>query len=89
MDLNEYQDKTDETAIYPDKRGTLGIAYCALKLAGEAGEEAEKAFRRRAIPLTLAQEIERWRAEYRAAFKHRHDPIVVRLQFEAAQEAKP
>ena len=42
MDLNEYQDKTDETAIYHDKRGTLGIAYCALKLAGEAGEVAEK-----------------------------------------------
>lgn len=39
-----YQRQTDNTAVYPGK-GTGGkeaITYCALKLAGEAGEVAEK-----------------------------------------------
>lgn len=42
MDLNEYQTKAFETAIYPGKYGMLGKAYCALKLNGEAGEVAEE-----------------------------------------------
>ena len=41
MDLQEYQNKTNMTAVYPDM-GPRGIVYPALKLAGEAGEVAEK-----------------------------------------------
>lgn len=39
MDFNEYQDKTEETAIYPEDEA---IHYLALGLNGEAGEVAEK-----------------------------------------------
>lgn len=41
MQLNDYQNQAEKTAIYPT--GTfLGIAYVALGLAGEAGEVANK-----------------------------------------------
>lgn len=39
--FKEYQDKTETTAIYP-REGNQGILYCGLKLAGEAGEVAQK-----------------------------------------------
>lgn len=39
MNLNEYQDAALATAIYPKE---YKIIYPALKLAGEAGEVAEK-----------------------------------------------
>lgn len=41
--LNGYQDAAASTAIYPG-RGMpfVGVSYCALKLAGEAGEVADK-----------------------------------------------
>lgn len=42
MDINDYQTRTADTAIYPGKGTPLGLIYCALKLAGEAGEVAEK-----------------------------------------------
>lgn len=41
MLLNEYQTRARETAIYPQPLGNLPV-YPALKLAGEAGEVAEK-----------------------------------------------
>ena len=41
MDFNQYQRHTETTAIYP-REGNQGIIYCGLKLAGEAGEVAEK-----------------------------------------------
>lgn len=37
MNLNEYQSRADETAIYPGKGTPLGLIYCALGM-GEAGE---------------------------------------------------
>ena len=42
--MNDYQARAHYTAVYPDcGKGTLKAAtYCALKLAGEAGEVAEK-----------------------------------------------
>lgn len=40
MDFQEYQDRSRETAVYPD-RGR-NIVYPTLGLAGEAGEVAEK-----------------------------------------------
>ena len=42
MDLNEYQRKALETAIYPsDPLVLTGLVYTALGLNGEAGEVAE------------------------------------------------
>ena len=44
MDLNDYQEQAVGTAVYPSAGKGIreGKAYCALKLAGEAGEVAEK-----------------------------------------------
>lgn len=44
MNFNEYQKRASSTAIYPSSGMGIrtGIAYCALKLAGEAGEVAQK-----------------------------------------------
>lgn len=42
LTLNGYQACTADTAIYPGKGTPLGLIYCGLKLAGEAGEVAEK-----------------------------------------------
>lgn len=39
MDINEYQHKARETALYPIDQG---LVYCALGLTGEAGEVADK-----------------------------------------------
>lgn len=39
MDLNEYQRKARETAVYPVQ---LGLIYSVLGLTGEAGELANK-----------------------------------------------
>ena len=41
MDFNEYQTAAISTAKYHDLK-IPGIVYCAMKLAGEAGEVAEK-----------------------------------------------
>jgi NTP pyrophosphatase (non-canonical NTP hydrolase) len=44
MDFNNYQERTEKFAIYPD-RGTgskAEFSYLALGLVGEAGEVAEK-----------------------------------------------
>jgi NTP pyrophosphatase (non-canonical NTP hydrolase) len=41
FDLNFYQQRASETAIYPGKGTALGLIYCALKLSGEAGEVAD------------------------------------------------
>lgn len=42
MNLDEYQLATDVTAVYPGQGETMGLAYAALGLAGEAGEIANK-----------------------------------------------
>lgn len=39
MNVEEYQDIIQKTAIYPTE---VGLAYCALGLTGESGEVAEK-----------------------------------------------
>lgn len=38
---DEYQRISSKSAIYPGQGTPLGLAYCALKLNGEAGEFAE------------------------------------------------
>lgn len=42
MDLNEYQELTKDTAIYPGQGETWGLLYCSLGLANESGEVAGK-----------------------------------------------
>lgn len=42
MDFNEYQEYAEKTAIYPGQNGEVGMMYCTLGLAGEAGEVANK-----------------------------------------------
>ncbi len=39
MEFDDYQEKTEETAVYPEEDA---IEYLALGLNGEAGEVAEK-----------------------------------------------
>lgn len=39
MELDQYQAKALSTVVFPEE---WGIAYCALKLSGEAGEVAEE-----------------------------------------------
>lgn len=39
--LNEYQEISSGTAIYPGQGTPLGLCYVALKMNGEAGEFAE------------------------------------------------
>jgi NTP pyrophosphatase (non-canonical NTP hydrolase) len=39
LNFNEYQAKAMSTAVYP---ASLGLVYVGLKLAGEAGEVADK-----------------------------------------------
>jgi NTP pyrophosphatase (non-canonical NTP hydrolase) len=40
--FSKYQAATEATAIYPGQGGDMGLIYCALGLAGEAGEYANK-----------------------------------------------
>lgn len=40
--FDAYQREAKETAVYPGQGSFLGVVYCSLKLAGEAGEVAEK-----------------------------------------------
>lgn len=42
MDFNEYQRKTDKTAVYPQETLLDAVLYTTLGLAGEAGEVANK-----------------------------------------------
>ena len=42
MDFTEYQEQAKATAVYPDHGNIYGLSYCALGLAGEAGEVANK-----------------------------------------------
>lgn len=76
---------TPPTEVTPPKPGPFDDAIKAHLEATQTSmpryhsEEAEKAFRRRAQPLTPADEIARWRAEHKAAMKRRHDPIVLRV----------
>lgn len=42
LTLNEYQDLTDATAIYPGQGGLMGLNYAAMEASGEAGEIANK-----------------------------------------------
>ena len=56
MTFNEYQARAHALAFYPENRA---IEYVALKLAGEAGEVAEKVGKmiRDGMPDTFHQEI--------------------------------
>lgn len=40
--FGHYQQQAESTAIYPGRDTFMGLIYCALKLAGEAGEVSEK-----------------------------------------------
>lgn len=58
--LSTYQRISSKSAIYPGQGTPLGLAYCALKLNGEAGELAEhvgKAMRDDALIPALAPKV--------------------------------
>lgn len=57
MLLDDYQNKAVETAIFP-RTDNLDIIYPALKLAGEAGEVAEKVGKAIRDDITKFQEKE-------------------------------
>jgi NTP pyrophosphatase (non-canonical NTP hydrolase) len=45
MEINEYQESAEETAIFPDElpdNVDAGLVYCVMGLSGEAGECLEK-----------------------------------------------
>ena len=42
MELNEYQDKVNETAVYPGQGTVRGLEYCLFGALGELGEIANK-----------------------------------------------
>ena len=42
MELNEYQNLTKDTVIYPGQGEFWGVLYCSLGLASEAGEVVGK-----------------------------------------------
>src|SRR5215469_6956370 len=42
MTFEEYQERAEETAMYPGRKSFSGLAYATLGLAGEAGELANK-----------------------------------------------
>lgn len=42
LTLDQYQELTQRTAIYPGQGGLLGLNYAAMEAAGEAGEIANK-----------------------------------------------
>lgn len=42
MNFDDYQEKTEETAIYPGSGELLGLIYATLGLASESGEIAGK-----------------------------------------------
>lgn len=59
-DFNTYQRVAQKSAIYPGQGTPMGLAYCALKLNGEAGEFAEhvgKAMRDDALIPVLAPKV--------------------------------
>ncbi len=58
--LTNYQQIATKSAFYPGRGTPLGLAYCALKLNGEAGELAEhvgKAMRDDALIPVLAPKV--------------------------------
>lgn len=42
MNFNEYDAKTEQTAVYPGQGTVFGLMYVGLGCAGEAGEAADK-----------------------------------------------
>ncbi len=42
MNLNEYQSRAKQTAVYPGQGELTGLLYAALALAGESGEVSGK-----------------------------------------------
>lgn len=42
MDFNEYQTKTQNTAIYPGQNTVIGLNYSVVAMVGEAGEVANR-----------------------------------------------
>jgi NTP pyrophosphatase (non-canonical NTP hydrolase) len=40
--INDYQSAASSLAVYPGQGSIVGLSYVGLKLAGEAGEAAEK-----------------------------------------------
>lgn len=42
MDFNEYQNKTQDTAIYPGQNTVVGLNYSVVAMVGEAGEVANR-----------------------------------------------
>jgi NTP pyrophosphatase (non-canonical NTP hydrolase) len=58
MNFKEFQEKTNQTALYPKEPAAVSMSYLTLGLCGESGEVAEiiKKMLRKGIPMSTLKE---------------------------------
>ncbi len=58
MNFKEFQEKTNQTALYPQEPAAVAMSYLTLGLCGESGEVAEiiKKMLRKGIPMSTLKD---------------------------------